>query len=108
MQVIHQNKDKESYSRRTDSVDAVIYIRRISRYLKEEYVGRFRSSIVRIWNSGRIFRKEFGRENKEGVKVAKLKELEQKGKIMEKFVQEFKKVIRESECKKRPLVEEFK
>ena len=34
-------------------------------------------------------RKEFGEEDGESVKVAKLRRIEQGGKIMEKFVQEF-------------------
>ena len=42
------------------------------------------------------------------MKVAELKRLEQKRKMMEKFVQEFKKAARESRYKGRSLVEEFK
>jgi len=42
------------------------------------------------------------------VKVAELKRLEQKRKMMEKFVQEFKRAARESGYEGRPLVEEFK
>jgi len=53
-------------------------------------------------------RKEFRRGDKESVKVAELKRLEQEGKMMEEFVQEFKKVARESKYRKRLLVEEFK
>ena len=53
-------------------------------------------------------KKEFGEGDKETVKIARLKRLEQKEKMIEKFVQEFKRVARESEYKKRLLVEEFK
>jgi len=42
------------------------------------------------------------------VKVAELKKLEQKGIKMEKFMQEFKRAVRESRYEKRLLVEEFK
>jgi len=42
------------------------------------------------------------------VKVAELKRLEQKRKMMEKFVQEFKRAARKSGYKGKPLVEEFK
>jgi len=52
--------------------------------------------------------KEFGEGEEELVKVAELKKLEQGGKLMEEFVQEFKKAARGSGYEKRPLMEEFK
>ena len=55
-----------------------------------------------------VIKKEFGGEEEESVKVAELKKLEQGGRIIEEFVQEFKKATRESEYEGRPLVEEFK
>ena len=42
------------------------------------------------------------------VKVAELKKIEQEGRIMEEFVQEFKRAARGSGYEGRPLVEEFK
>ena len=42
------------------------------------------------------------------VKVAELRKLEQGGRMMEKFVQEFKRAARESGYKGRLLIEEFK
>ena len=53
-------------------------------------------------------RKEFGGEEKESVKAAELRKLEQGGKTIEEFLQEFKRIVRESGYKGRPLVEEFK
>jgi len=53
-------------------------------------------------------KKELGRGNKEAVKVAELKRIEQENKTIEKFVQEFRKVARESGYKKKSLIEEFK
>ena len=53
-------------------------------------------------------KKEFGRGEEELVKVAELRKLEQGGRTMEEFVQEFKRTVRESGYKGRPLVEEFK
>ena len=53
-------------------------------------------------------KKEFGRGNEETVKVAELKRLKQGGRIMEEFVQEFRRAARGSGYKKRPLVEESK
>ena len=53
-------------------------------------------------------KKEFGIEEKESVKVAELRGLEQGGRIMKKFVQEFKRIVRGSRYKGRLLVKEFK
>ena len=53
-------------------------------------------------------RKVFGGGDKESVKVAELKRLKQERKMIEEFVQEFRRVVRESRYKKRLLVEEFK
>ena len=53
-------------------------------------------------------RKEFGRGEEKSVKVVELRKLEQGGKMMEEFVQEFKRAARGSGYKGRPLVEEFK
>jgi len=51
-------------------------------------------------------RKEFGGGEEESVKVAELRKLEQGGKMMEEFVQEFKRAARGSGYEGRPLVEE--
>ena len=53
-------------------------------------------------------KKEFGGGDKETVKVAKLKKLEQEGKMIKEFVQEFRRTARGSGYKGRPLVKEFK
>ena len=53
-------------------------------------------------------KKEFGGEEEELVKVAELRKIEQGGKTMEEFVQEFKRAARGSGYEGRPLVEEFK
>ena len=53
-------------------------------------------------------RKEFGGGEEELVKAAELRKLEQGGRMMKKFMQEFKQATRESGYKERPLVEEFK
>ena len=52
-------------------------------------------------------KREFGRGEEELVKAAELRKLEQKGKTVEKFVQEFKRAARRSRYEERPLVEEF-
>ena len=53
-------------------------------------------------------KKEFGGEEEESTKAAELRKLEQGGKTMEEFVQEFKRAARGSRYERRPLVEEFK
>ena len=53
-------------------------------------------------------RKEFGGGEEESMKVAELRKLEQGGKTMEEFIQEFKRAARGSGYEGRPLVEEFK
>ena len=53
-------------------------------------------------------KKEFREGDKEMVKVAELRRLEQGRKIIEKFVQEFRRAARRSGYEKRSLVEEFK
>ena len=55
-----------------------------------------------------ILKREFGGGEEESVKAAELRKLEQGGRMMEEFVQEFKRAARESGYKGRPLVEEFK
>ena len=53
-------------------------------------------------------KKEFGGGEEELVKAAELRRMEQRGKTMEEFVQEFKRAARGSGYEGRPLVEEFK
>ena len=53
-------------------------------------------------------KEEFGGGYNKTIKIAELKKIEQESKIMEKFVQKFRRVVRESSYERRPLVEEFK
>ena len=53
-------------------------------------------------------KREFRGGEEESVKAAELRKLEQGGRTMEEFVQEFKRAARESGYKGRLLVEEFK
>jgi len=53
-------------------------------------------------------RKEFGGGEEKSMKVAELRRMEQGGKTMEEYVQEFKRIARGSRYEGRPLVEEFK
>ena len=53
-------------------------------------------------------RKKFDGGEEELVKVAELRRMEQGGKTMEEYVQEFKRTARGSGYERRPLVKEFK
>ena len=53
-------------------------------------------------------KKEFGGGGEESVKAVELRKLEQGGRTIEEFVQEFKRAARGSGYEGRPLVEEFK
>ena len=55
-----------------------------------------------------VLKKEFGGGEEEVVKVAELRKLEQGGRTMEEFVQEFKRAARGSGYEEWPLIEEFK
>ena len=55
-----------------------------------------------------VLKKEFGGGEEEAVKAVELRKLEQGGRTMEEFVQEFKRAARESGYEGRLLVEEFK
>ena len=66
--------------------------------LEFEMVGKFLAEI----------KKKFGGGEEELVKAVELRNLEQEGRTMEEFVQEFKRTARGSGYKGRLLVEEFK
>ena len=53
-------------------------------------------------------KKEFGIGEEKVVKAVELRKLEQGGRIIEKFVQKFKRIAKGSRYEGRPLVEEFK
>ena len=55
-----------------------------------------------------VLKKKFGRGEEKALKAAELRKLEQGGRTMKEFIQEFKRAVRGSGYKGRPLVEEFK
>ena len=55
MQIIYKNEDKRDSSRRTNSVGAIIYTGKISRYLEEIHFGRFGNRQFRIQDIWGIF-----------------------------------------------------
>ena len=108
MQVIYQNEVERKHGRRTDTMGVNICARRIGRCMERECDGGTRSRGGGIQVSRRIFY-----NIKEGiwwrsVKAAELRKLEQGGRMMEEFIQEFKRAARGSGYEGRPLIEEFK
>ena len=53
-------------------------------------------------------KKKFGGGDEESTKIAELKRMEQEGRSMEEFIQDFKRVVRESGYKGWPLIKKFK
>jgi len=53
-------------------------------------------------------RNNFGETSEEERKIEQLRTIEQGGRTCDKYVQEFKKVARESSYERRPLIKEFK
>ena len=53
-------------------------------------------------------KEKLGRGDNKIIKVVELKKVEQRSKIIEEFVQEFKRAVRESKYKEKPLIEKFK
>ena len=74
--------------------------------MEESEAGEIKYEIVEEFLMS--LKKKFRREEEESVKVAELRKLEQRKKMMEQFVQEFKRTARESGYEGRPLVKEFK
>jgi len=78
---------------------------------KENVMEELESGEIEYETAEKFFtnlRKEFGGGEEESVKAAELRKLEQGGKTMEEFVQEFKRAARGSGYKGWLLVEEFK
>ena len=61
-----------------------------------------------VWEFLVEIRREFGEGDEESVKVAELKKIEQGGRMMEEFVQDFKRTARGSGYEGWPLMKEFK
>ena len=78
---------------------------------KENMLEELETGEIEFENVGKFLaeiRKEFGEGDKESVKVAELKKIEQGGRTMEEFVQDFKRVARGSNYEGCPLIKEFK
>jgi len=102
---------------REDSVEG--QIQWILSYVQGGTADVWKENIIKELESGKVeyesteefllsLKKEFGEGEKESMKAAELRKLEQGGKTMEEFVQEFKRVARGSGYKRRLLIEEFK
>ena len=90
--------ENERYSNRgVDSVDFVIYARRLSKYLERKIFRRFKNKSTRIYNSRGIMvdlKREFSGGDNETMKIAELKKVEQENKTKEEFVQKFRRAAK--------------
>ena len=88
-------------------------------YVQGESADVWKENVIEELESGEVeyesaeeflmsLKKEFSGGEEESVKVAELRKLEQGGRTIEEFMQEFKRTARGSGYKGRPLVEEFK
>ena len=88
-------------------------------YVQGESADVWKENVMEELESGEIeyetaeefftnLRKEFGGGEEESIKAAELRRMEQGGKTMEEYMQEFKRTVRGSGYEGRPLVEEFK
>jgi len=78
---------------------------------KENVMEELKAEEIKYKSAGEFLaeiKKEFRGEDEESVKVAELKKIEQEGRNIEKFVQDFKRVARGSGYKEYPLIKEFK
>ena len=78
---------------------------------KENVLGELEAGEVEYESVGEFLaeiKKEFGGGDEESLKVAELKRIEQGDRTIEEFVQNFKRVVRESSYEEHPLIEEFK
>ena len=85
--------------------------RELANVWKENMLENLEAGLLEYEIAGKFLidiRKEFGGGDEELVKVAELKRLEQEGRIIEEFVQEFRRAARGSGYERRLLVKEFK
>ena len=97
MQAICKNEDEGGATGETNSMGTVLCIERIGRCVEGKCIGGPGGGGIRV----QISREEL-------VKAAELRKLEQGERMIEEFVQEFKRTARRSVYEGRLLVEEFK
>jgi len=88
-------------------------------YVKEGTADVWKENVIEELEAGEVeyeiaeefllnLKKEFGGGEEESVKAVELRKLEQGERMMEEFIQEFKRAVRKSGYERQPLVEEFK
>ena len=90
MQVVFKNENERSSSEKTNSVDIVLCVGRVSRHLEGKYTRGFGSEEFRIWDSRRVFSRL-----KEGI-WKKRQKSSQDGRIEE--IEAIQQRLMESEC----------
>jgi len=88
-------------------------------YVQERLADVWKENVMKDLESGSLsytivgeflldLKKKFKEEGNKTVKMAELKKIEQEGKTIDEFVQEFKRAARGSKYKESPLVKKFK
>jgi len=74
-------------------------------------IGNLKNSSLEFLTMGEFLmdlKQEFGDKDDKSVKMVELKKIKQESKIIKEFVEEFRRAVRDSSFKRRPLIEEFK
>lgn len=108
MQTLYYNEDKRYNSKRVGVVGSIIYVRRTSRYMERECNRGPEELNFGIEEFLIDLKKEFSSRDDEIMKVAELEKIEQRNKTIKEFVQQFRKIARESGYKKGLLIKKFK
>ena len=108
MQTWHKNKNKKDNFREVNLVNIIICATDIwkKNMLKDLEIGELEYMAVEEFLAD--LRKKILRGDDKMMKIVELKRIKQESRMMEEFVQEFRRVARESSYKRWPLVEEFK
>ena len=88
-------------------------------YVQRESVNIWKENIIKDLESRELeyviveeflidLKKEFEKGDNETMKIAELKKVEQESRIIEEFIQKFRRAVRNSRYEKRPLMKEFK
>ena len=108
MQTWHKNKNEKDNFREVNLVNIIICATDIwkKNVLKDLEIGELEYVVVGKFLAD--LKKKILEGDDKMMKMAELKRIKQESRMMEEFVQEFRRVARESSYERWPLVEEFK
>ena len=108
MQTWHKNKNKKDNFREVNLVNIIICATDIwkKNVLKDLEIGELEYVVVEKFLAD--LKKKILEGDDKMMKMAELKRIKQESRMMEEFVQKFRRVARESSYERWPLVEKFK